>query len=271
MAQPVLLAVTDDGEVLARLRQALEARYGAEYRVLADRSATGALKLLERLHEQGEPVALVIADQWMPQLTGVELLARARELHPKARRLLLMGVMDRRASKALSQAMALGRLDGWLLKPWDPAEEYLYLPVGEQLIEWARTTGAPGFVVWRIVGQQRSPRSHELRDLLDRNAILYQFHPHDSEAGRELLRESGQDGSRLPVLVLFDGRALVDPSNAEVAAAIGVAIRPEPGRYDPIVVGAGRAVADQGQPGGGGGPAPAAELDGRGWQHPIRG
>jgi thioredoxin reductase (NADPH) len=127
------------------------------------------------------------------------------------------------------------------LKPWDPAEEYLYLPVGEQLIEWARTTGVPGFVVWRIVGRHRSPRSHELRDLLDRNAIPYQFHPHDSEAGRELLRETGQDGSRLPVLVLFDGRALVDPTNAEVAAAIGVATRPEPGRYDLIVVGAGPA------------------------------
>jgi thioredoxin reductase (NADPH) len=103
MAQPVLLAVSEDGEVLARLRQALEARYGAEYRVLADRSATGVLQLLGRLHDQGEPVALLIADQWMPQLTGVELLARARELHPKARRLLLMGVMDRRASKALTR------------------------------------------------------------------------------------------------------------------------------------------------------------------------
>ena len=112
------MAVTDDGEVLARLRQALEARYGAEYRVLADRSATGVLQLLGRLHDQGEPVALLIADQWMPQLTGVELLARARELHPKARRLLLlMGVMDRRASKALSQAMTLGRLDGGGVEP----------------------------------------------------------------------------------------------------------------------------------------------------------
>jgi thioredoxin reductase (NADPH) len=96
-------------------------------------------------------------------------------------------------------------------------------------------------VVWRVVGQQWSPRSHELRDLLDRNAIPYQFLPHDSEAGRELLRETGQDDTRLPVLVLFDGQVLVDPTNAAAAAAIGVATRPDPGRYDLIVVGAGPA------------------------------
>jgi thioredoxin reductase (NADPH) len=96
-----------------------------------------------------------------------------------------------------------------------------------------------GLVAIRIVGE--TPRSHEIRDLLDRNTIPYQFHPHDSPAGRELLRQTGQDGSRLPVLHLFDGQVLVDPTNAEVAAAIGVPTRPDPGRYDVVVVGAGPA------------------------------
>jgi thioredoxin reductase (NADPH) len=104
--------------------------------------------------------------------------------------------------------------------------------VTEQLTEWLRATGQPAFAPIQIVGQQWAPRSHELRDLLDRNAIAYRFHAHDSPAGRQLLREVGQDGSRLPVLVLFDGRVLVDPSNQEGAAAIGIATRPEPGRYD---------------------------------------
>jgi thioredoxin reductase (NADPH) len=84
-----------------------------------------------------------------------------------------------------------------------------------------------------------TPRSHEIRDLLDRNAIPYQFLPHDSQAGQRLLREVGQDGTLLPVLVLFDGQVLVDPTNAEAAAAIGVATRPDSGRYDLVVVGAG--------------------------------
>ncbi|HEX6678270.1 MAG TPA: FAD-dependent oxidoreductase [Actinomycetes bacterium] len=241
MTRPVVLVVDDDGGVLAALQAALARRFGADYQVLAERSAAAGLRALERLRDQGLPVAVVIADQWMPHVTGLELLAHSRRLHPSARRLLLIGVWDRSANRAMSQAMTLGRLDGWVLKPWEPAEEHLYLPVSEQLTEWIRTTGQPGFVAIRIVGQQWSPRSHEVRDLLDRNAIPYQFHAHDSEAGRQLLRESGQDGSRLPVLVLFDGRVLVDPSNAEGAAAIGIATQPEAGRYDLVVVGAGPA------------------------------
>src|SRR6266545_5254076 len=241
MTQPVVLAVDDDGDVLAALEQALRKRYGADYQILVERSPAAGLQTLEWLGQQDVAVAVIIADQWMPQMTGLELLARARQLHPSARRLLLIGVWDRTANQPMSQAMTLGRLDGWVLKPWEPAEEHLYLPVSEQLTDWIRATGQPGFVAIRIVGEPWTPRSHEVRDLLDRNAIPYQFFPHDSEAGRQLLRESGQDGTRLPVLVLFDGRVLVDPSNAEGAAAIGIATRPGPGRYDLVVVGAGPA------------------------------
>jgi thioredoxin reductase (NADPH) len=241
MTQPVMLAVDDDGDVLAALEQALRRRYGSDYQILVERSAAAALQTLERLRDQTAPVAVILADQWMPHTTGLDLLARARELHPSARRLLLIGVWDRSANQPMTQAMTLGRLDGWVVKPWEPAEEHLYLPVTEQLTNWIQATGQPGFVAIRIVGEQWAPRSHEIRDLLDRNAIPYQFHPHDSQAGRQLLREHGQDGTRLPVLVLFDGRVLVDPTNAEGAAAIGIATQPEPGPYDLIVVGAGPA------------------------------
>ena len=241
MAQPVVLAVDDDGDVLEALRQALGKRYGADYQILTERSPAEGLEVLERLRSQDVLVAVVIADQWMPQLTGAEFLAQAHQLHPTARRMLLIGVLDRSVNEPMSQAMALGRIDGWLWKPWEPAEEHLYLPVSEQLSEWIRATGQQGFVAIRIVGDRWTPRSHDISDLLDRNTIPYQFHPHDSLAGRELLRQTGQDGSRLPVLHLFDGQVLVDPANAEVAAAIGVPTRPDPGRYDVIVVGAGPA------------------------------
>jgi thioredoxin reductase (NADPH) len=241
MTRPVLVVVDDDSDVLAALQAALARRYGADYQILAERSPEAALQTLVRLRQDDVAVAVIIADQWMPHMTGLDLLAQARQLHPAARRLLLVGVWDRSTNQPMSQAMSLGRLDGWVLKPWEPAEEHLYLPVTEQLTEWIRATGQPGFVAIQIVGQQWTPRSHEIRDLLDRNAIPYQFLPHDSEAGQQLLREHGQDGARLPVLVLFDGRVLVDPTNAEGAAAIGIATRPEAARYDLVVVGAGPA------------------------------
>jgi thioredoxin reductase (NADPH) len=241
MTRPVLVAVADDGDVLAALQAALARRYAADYQVLAERSPTAALQTLERLRRDDVAVAVIIADQWMPQMTGLELLARARQLHPTARRMLLCGIWDSSVNQPMSQAMTLGRLDGWVVKPWEPAEEYLYLPVTEQLTEWLRATGQPGSAPIQIIGQQWAPRSHELRDLLERNAIPYRFHTHDSPTGQQLLHHSGQDGTRLPVLVLFDGRVLVDPSNQEGAAAIGIATRPEPGRYDLVVVGAGPA------------------------------
>ena len=51
----------------------------------------------------------------------------------------------------------------------------------------------------------------------------------------------GWTGEQLPVVVLFDGRVLVDPSNAELADALGIKTRPEAGTYDVTVVGAGPA------------------------------
>jgi thioredoxin reductase (NADPH) len=241
MTQPVLVAVADDGDVLGALQAALRRRFGADYQILAERSPAAALQTLQRLRQDDVAVAVILADQWMPHMTGLELLARARQLHSTARRMLLCGIWDSSVNQPMSQAMTLGRLDGWVVKPWEPAEEYLYLPVTEQLTEWLRASGQPGFAPIQIVGQQWAPRSHELRDLLDRNAIPYRFHAHDSPAGQQLLRQSGQDGTRLPVLVLFDGRVLVDPSNQEGAAAIGIATRPEKDRYDLVVVGAGPA------------------------------
>ena len=113
MARPVVLVVDDDGNVLAALEAALARRFGADYEVLTERSPAAGLQALERLRRQDLPVAVVIADQWMPRMTGLELLAHSRQLHPSARRLLLIGVWDRSANQPMSQAMTLGRLDGW--------------------------------------------------------------------------------------------------------------------------------------------------------------
>ncbi len=156
MAQPVVLAVDDDGDVLEALRQALGKRYGADYQILTERSPAEGLGVLERLRSQDVSVAVVIADQWMPQLTGVEFLAHAHQLHPSARRMLLIGVLDRSVNEPMSQAMALGRIDGWLWKPWEPAEEHLYLPVSEQLSEWIRATGQQGLSRSASSGRRRA-------------------------------------------------------------------------------------------------------------------
>jgi thioredoxin reductase (NADPH) len=154
MTQPVVLAVDDDGDVLAALEQALRKRYGADYQILVERSPAAGLQTLEQLRRGGVAVTVIIADQWMPQLTGVEFLAHAHQLHPSARRMLLIGVLDRSVNEPMSQAMALGRIDGWLWKPWEPAEEHLYLPVSEQLSEWIRATVGSAMAYNFLVGDR---------------------------------------------------------------------------------------------------------------------
>jgi thioredoxin reductase (NADPH) len=136
--------------------------------------------------------------------------------------------------------MTLGEIDYHLFTPWLPAERWLYPPVSDFLADWSRTQ-PPSFVAFRIVGRQWEPSSHRLRDILTRLAFPYQFYPHDSEEGRRLLAEAGQDGSRLPVMVFRTGQVLVDPSHAELTTLLGGSIRPQAGRYDLAIVGAGPA------------------------------
>jgi thioredoxin reductase (NADPH) len=140
------------------------------------------------------------------------------------------------------RAMTLGQIDSYLFHPWVDAERWLYLPVTEQLAAWTASQ-PPAAEAIRIVGSQWEPRSHQLRDVLSRAAIPYGLYPPDSETGRRLLAEAGQDGARLPVIVFHSGQVLVDPSHAQLAEALGFPTRPAvaPGPYDVVIAGGGPA------------------------------
>jgi thioredoxin reductase (NADPH) len=98
VGEPVFVVVDDEPDTLDALTRALRRRFGADYRVVAETSALRALETLEGLRAAGESVALIIADQWMPDLTGYEFLVRAHALHPRARRALLLDAFDREAA-----------------------------------------------------------------------------------------------------------------------------------------------------------------------------
>jgi thioredoxin reductase (NADPH) len=242
MAKPVLVVMSGDLDRLADLEDALQRRFGADYQIVAERVPLAALDTLRRLGQAGEQVALLLAGHWLASMTGVEFLCQAHELHPTARRMLLITYGDAVAGNAGMQAMALGQLDHYLNAPWGPPELHLYPAVSEALSQWARSTGSlgPPPELVRIVGPRWSPRSHELRDLLARNSIAHGFYDAEGEVGRRLLAEAGDglDVGEQPVLLLFDGRVLVDPPNERLARALGVQTQPTSGRYDVAVVGA---------------------------------
>jgi thioredoxin reductase (NADPH) len=243
MARPALVVVHGEPEVLAALNQALRSRFGADYQILAATTPQAALDTLGRLRQSGKQVALVLANQWLAGITGVELLGRAHALHPTAKRVLLITYGDAAGGTAGLQAMALGQLDLYLNVPWGPPELQLYPAISEALSQWARSTGSLGSPpeLVQIIGSRWSPRSHEFRDLLARNSISHGFYDADSEDGRRLLARAGVEAARSPVLLLFDGRVLADPPTDRLAQALGVQTQPALGRYDVAVVGAGPA------------------------------
>jgi thioredoxin reductase (NADPH) len=240
MGTPILLLVDEDQAVLEALAGDLSRRFGVDYQILTQSSPTRTLAVLQQLAAQPQQVALVFAGQQMTETSGVEFLVAAHGLHPAAKRILRLERGDYTAANPVVQAMTLGQIDYHLFTPWLPAERWLYPPVSDFLADWSRTQ-PPSFVAFRIVGRQWEPRSHQLREILTRVAFPYQFYPHDSQAGRQLLQEAGQDGSRLPVVIFRTGQVLVDPSHAELAELLGGSIRPQAGRHDLAVVGAGPA------------------------------
>jgi thioredoxin reductase (NADPH) len=243
---PALLIVDADAQARAATEAALARRFGADYRVLTADAPQAGLDILQGLADRGEQVALVAADLHLGGVDGVEFLERAHLLHRDASRVLLVA-MDRYHTRipfselaTLQRATALGRIDFAVVKGWVTPEEWLYPQVQEALSAWT-LAHRPHHVVYRIVGERWSPRSHALRDVLTRSSVPFEFHPVDSERGRQLVGEFGIDVRRLPALIRHDGSVLHDPGDAEVAAAHGITTTPSPEVYDLVVLGAGPA------------------------------
>ena len=97
------------------------------------RRGAQALAVLTRLALRDEPVALIAADQRMPQMTGIEMLEQARTHAPGAKFLLLTAYAD--TDVAIKAINDIG-LDYYLLKPWDPPEERLYPVIDDLLGDW---------------------------------------------------------------------------------------------------------------------------------------
>ena len=239
---PALVAVDDDDAALSRVAEELRRRYGSDYRVLCAGSPDTALGVLQEMHDAGEQVAVVLAAQWMDEMRGPELLARVRELHPLARRALLIpwgGWGDRPTADAVMRAMALGQIDYYVLKPWRTPDEYFHRTISEYLHEWSRAAVSQPQEV-AIVSEPRSAATHEMRNLLAHNGVPHAFHAPDSDEGRGLLDAAGVEFKGEPVVTMLDGSVLVGPTAPELAGAYGVSTEVEDARdFDVVVVGAG--------------------------------
>ncbi len=238
MEPPILFLVSQEPSLLKALSRDIHRRFGNDCRILIEHSPAAGLAALERLSPQEWPVAVLMADQRMPEMSGVDFLVRAHQLHPAASRVLVVE-RDYTRANPIVPAMMLGQIDYHLVKPWS-LELGLYPAMSKFLAAWG-SAQEQGLEMFRVVGPDRTARAHEIRDLLTRMNMSFSFHAADSDAGRTLLREAGQDGTRLPVVVRQDGRVLIDPTDTDLIQAIGGGTRLGSGVHDVVIVGAGPA------------------------------
>jgi thioredoxin reductase (NADPH) len=238
MPKPVIWTVDDDPDVLRAVERDLRRHYGDRYRVISADSGTSALEATKQLKLRNEPVALFLVDQRMPRMSGVEFLEKAIELYPEAKRALLTAYAD---TDAAIRAINSVHIDHYLMKPWDPPEERLYGVVDDLLDDW-QSCYHPAFQGVRVIGNQWSPHSSEVRDFLGRNFVPHQWlNIETDEAAKKLLTTSGADASSLPLVVFADGSFLPNPPVPEVARKLGLKTKAEFPFYDLVIVGAGPA------------------------------
>ncbi|WP_373048590.1 FAD-dependent oxidoreductase [Vulgatibacter sp.] len=218
--RPAILVVDDDSKELSALVEALARRFGGDYRIVAHFTPESALEHLRELHEQAQDVALIIAENRMRAMPGVEFLSRSHELHPGAKRILLAAWGDKKAAGEILQGCSWGKLENYLYKPWAPAEVHLYPTVSEFLAEWVKEHG-PRMEVVRVVGDEPSARSHQVRELLDRKGVPYGFYPAQSQVGQKILDDVGMAQAERPVVILLDGTVLAAPTPTALSDALG--------------------------------------------------
>jgi thioredoxin reductase (NADPH) len=238
MARPILLAVDDDVSVLEAVVQDLRRQYGSTYRVIRAGGGQAALDTLTQLKSREETVALIVSDQRMPGMTGVEFLERAREIYPEARRVLLTAYAD---TEAAIRAINTARIHYYLNKPWDPPEEKLY-PVLNDLLEDWKAGYQPPFEGLRVIGHRWSLKDHRVRSFLSSNHVPYRWIDIAAQPDAlQLLRDRQIEPDKVPVVLFADGSVLVDAEPDALAARVGLRIQAEQEFYDMIVVGAGPA------------------------------
>lgn len=238
--KPVILIVDEDEDARVSVETALARRFGADYAIVAAATSREGLRTLESFASAHQDVAFVGAALRMQGIDGPGLLDSAHTLHPGAKRALFIEMGDATAPVGAQLAQVRGQADAWIPGGWESPEEWLYPQVQQTLSAWS-VIHRPRHEHVRIIGKQWSPRSHELRDLLTRNMVPFGFYEAGSEPGQLLLKEHGIEADRLPVLLCFDGRTVVQPTNAELAAMLGVRTHPDPGLYDVAILGAGPA------------------------------
>ena len=178
----------------------------------------------------------------MTEMTGVEFLQRAHELHPHARRVLLIPWSNRSASKPILRVISQGRIDRYATIPSRSPDENFHHLVTELLRDWQQTAARPpdggdrgGPAVGAAV---RTSSGTCCSAAVSRSPSTPRTPPKDGHCCSRSQRPAGP----FPVVVRFDGQVLTDPTQRGDGASLSASgTATEEGAFDVVVIGAGPA------------------------------
>lgn len=235
---PVILTIDDEPEVLRAVQRDLRARYSSDYRIIGAGGGQEAIDTLKELSTREGTVALILADQRMPQVSGVEVLRETLDLFPSAKRALLTAYAD---TEAAISAINDVQLDHYIMKPWDPPEERLY-PILDDLLDDWQAGYRPSFSGIRVISHEWSKEAFELKAFLAMNQVPYRSSIVGVDPEAEKLMEAAGAGNQdLPLFLFPDAEPLIRPTQAELAAQVGLQSHASSPAYDVVIVGAGPA------------------------------
>jgi thioredoxin reductase (NADPH) len=240
VSKPTFVVVDDREAVLQRIERELHDRYGTNYDMICESSALAALDTLAALKTAGTAIPILFADLWMPEMTGIDFLKSAHELLPATKRVLLIEWGDRDARAEILPAITFGWIDHFYWKPYSSPDERFHRFITEMLDDWQRVN-PPDAAMVNIVGERWTARAYEIRDLLNRFSMPFNFFEAASPEGTALLQRSGVPQGPFPVVMLLDDRVLTDPSDAQITDAMGITFSPATEAVDLVIVGAGPA------------------------------
>lgn len=184
LPREMILCVDDEEGILSALRQQLGARFGHECEIVTATSAADALELMDELEQDDEALAVVIADQIMPGIKGVEFLSMVDQRSPLTTKVLLTG---QAGLDAVVKAINTAHLNYYMAKPWD--EPNLHLTVENLLRQY------------RLTAENRQL----IDDLSAKNQALLEMNRELEVKVSERTHELAVANSRLAQLAVTDG------------------------------------------------------------------
>lgn len=238
MGKPIIMTIDDEPHVLNAIARDLQAHYQKDYRIVKAGSGEDALETVQEFKRRNDAISLLLVDQRMPGMSGVEFLEEAIKLYPETKKVLLTAYADTDAAIASINAIDL---DYYLMKPWDPPEERLYPVLDDLLSDWLASVPVPYDGI-RVAGTLWSASSHYVKEFLARCQIPYQWLDIErDQAAKELVESSCNERPLLPVVFFPDGSTLVAPDLGALAAKVGMSTQAKQPFYDLIIIGAGPA------------------------------